>query len=472
MANTYSRALICASILLLGGCATSVAPPNLGRIYNESAQRQHHLRNPIIVIPGLLGTRLVDSKSGKVVWGAFSGDYANPRRDEDARLLAVPMIPGVPIQKLTDSVRPVGVLESFKVRVIGLPLQLNAYAFILSSLGVGGYRDEELGIAGAVDYGDDHFTCFQFGYDWRLDNVENARRLHEFILKKRDYVQRELKRRYDIDNADVKFDIVAHSMGGLLTRYYMRYGNAPLPEDGSLPELTWAGAEHVERLILVGPPNAGSVDTLIQLTEGVKLGPFTPRYDAALLGTMPSAYQLLPRSRHRLVRTESGDSVDLYSLATWQRYGWGLASEKKIDKILRLSPDASPEEARMIALDHLEKSLARAKQFHRALDLPAAPPSSLGIYLQAGDAVETNAVVEVNEETGKLRVIETWPGDGTVLRASTLMDERLAGNWTPNLISPIDYKQVNFLFTDHLGLTKDPTFTDNVLYVLLEAPIN
>ncbi|MCH7960394.1 MAG: hypothetical protein IID08_09690 [Candidatus Hydrogenedentes bacterium] len=471
MANTSTRALIGASIVLLAGCATSFGPPNLARIYNESAQRQHHLRNPIIVIPGLLGTRLVDSESHKVVWGAFSGDYADPRKDEDARLIAVPMKTGVPIQMLADSVRPVGVLESVKVRVIGLPIQLNAYAFILSTLGVGGYRDEDLGISGAIDYGDDHFTCFQFGYDWRLDNVENARRLHEFILKKREYVQRELKRRYDIDDADVNFDIVAHSMGGLLARYYMRYGAAPLPEDGSLPELTWAGAEHVERLILVGPPNAGSVDTLIQLTEGVKLGPFTPRYDAALLGTMPSAYQLLPRPRHRLVRTETGDSVDFYSLATWQHYGWGLASETQSKKILRLSPDASPEEARTIALDHLEKSLARAAQFHRALDRPASPPNSLALYLQAGDAVETNAVVEVNEETGKLRVIETLPGDGTVLRASALMDERLNGNWTPKLISPIDYKQVNFLFTDHLGLTRDPTFTDNVLYVLLEAPI-
>ena len=28
------------------------------------------------------------------------------------------------------------------------------------------------------------------------------------------------------------------------------------------------------------------------------------------------------------------------------------------------------------------------------------------------------------------------------------------------------------LFTNHLGLTKDPIFTDNVLYWLLEDPTN
>ena len=41
---------------------------------------------------------------------------------------------------------------------------------LLGVLGVGGYRDMDLGLAGAIDYGTDHFTCFQFDYDWRRDN--------------------------------------------------------------------------------------------------------------------------------------------------------------------------------------------------------------------------------------------------------------------------------------------------------------
>jgi hypothetical protein len=55
---------------------------------------------------------------------------------------------------------------------------------ILMALGVGGYRDQGLSDAGAIDYGDDHFTCFQFDYDWRRDIVENARALEKFIQKK------------------------------------------------------------------------------------------------------------------------------------------------------------------------------------------------------------------------------------------------------------------------------------------------
>ena len=90
---------------------------------------------------------------------------------------------GVPIDELTDSVRSDGALDRVKIKLFGLPLQLNAYINILSTLGAGGYLDQSLASnkLNEIDYGDEHFTCFQFDYDWRLDNVENARRLKKFI---------------------------------------------------------------------------------------------------------------------------------------------------------------------------------------------------------------------------------------------------------------------------------------------------
>ncbi len=60
--------------------------------------------------------------------------------------------------------------------------------------------------------------------------------------------------------------------------------------------------------------------------------------------------------------------------------------------------------------------------------------------------------------------------DGSVLRSSALMDERVGGRWTARLQTPVTWTSVRFLFNDHLGMTKDPAFTDNVLYLLLEAP--
>jgi hypothetical protein len=69
--------------------------------------------------------------------------------------------------------------------------------------------------------------------------------------------------------------------------------------------------------------------------------------------------------------------------------------------------------------------------------------------------------------------VTAWqPGDGRVSRPSALMDERysVGVKWTPRLVSPIAWSNVNFLFADHLGLTRDPGFTDNILFLLLESP--
>jgi hypothetical protein len=84
----------------------------------------------------------------------------------------------------------------------------------------------------------------------------------------------------------------------------------------------------------------------------------------------------------------------------------------------------------------------------------------------AGDSVPTREVVSVDQQTGELVLVRSAPGDGTVVRASALMDERVGGVWQPALVSPIRWRHVTFLFSDHLGLTRDPAFTDNVLYLL------
>ena len=160
-------------------CATRRYSPDLAQIYDRSAQSHGPDRNPIIVIPGALGTRLKEAGSDQVVWGAFGGGYASPRTPEGRRLFALPMEEGTPLRELRDSVVTDGVLDRIQIRYGGLPIQLRAYFFILAALGAGGYRDEQLGLEGAIDYGDHHYTCFQFDYDWRRDNVENAARLHE-----------------------------------------------------------------------------------------------------------------------------------------------------------------------------------------------------------------------------------------------------------------------------------------------------
>ncbi len=460
-------------LALLPACGPAQHVPDLGNLYNKLAMHEDPHRNPIIVIPGVLGSKLVDQDSGDIVWGAFGLGQVDPNTSKGARLVALPMAPGQPLQELHDNVQSAGALDRINFNFLGFPLQLDAYYHILQTLGVGGYRDEELGIAGAIDYGEGHYTCFQFAYDWRRDIVESAKNLDRLIQEKTRYVQEETEKQFGIKLEKVKFDIVAHSMGGLVARYYLRYGGADLPEDGSLPELTWAGAQYVDHLILIGTPNAGSLGSLQNLISGVSPATLFPHYSAAVLGTMPTMYELLPRARHLPLLREDGQPVeDLYDPELWKKQQWGLADPEQ-DHILKLLlPEVESREQRLeIALDHQAKALRRARQFTSAIDVPAKPPDSLKLFLIAGDAEDTKMTAQINPEGG-IKIIKTGPGDGTVLRSSTLMDERMADNLQNRLISPIHWDQVLFIFSDHLGLTKDPAFTDNVLYFLLESPRN
>jgi len=456
----------------MGAMASCHGPrkADLAAIYNTPAQEIGEARTPVVVIPGILGSRLENRTTGQKVWGAFTYGAADADTAKGAREIALPMEMGVPLGELRDDVFSPGVLDLLVADVTPFRrIRIGAYVDILTTLAVGEYRDEELGNSGAVNYGGLHYTCFQYGYDWRRDISENAAELHQRILEGQQQVRE--GRGLPADE-HVKVDVVAHSMGGLVLRYYLRYGPAPLADDGSLPELTWAGAKNVRKAILIGTPNAGSAKAIEQLVEGLNLNPLFPNYRPVLLGTMPAIYQLLPRTRHeRVVDAETGEPVDLLSVTTWEKYGWGMA-DPKADKVLRwLLPEIeSAEERRAIGMEHLTKCLARADQLFRALDIPASPPEGTEILIFIGDSEVTPGVLSVDAR-GRLAVLERVPGDGTVSRASALMDERQAMEYSVGLDSPIDWHRVQFVSADHLGLTRSHDFVNNILYQLLEEPV-
>ncbi len=468
-------AALCAALGLSAvACRSTVRPPDLGGLYDALAQGREIDRNPVIVIPGVMGSTLKQTGSDRTVWGAFTGDYANPGRADGARLLALPMRRGATLSELTDDVYASGALESLQVSFLGLPINVAAYVNLLLALGAGGYKDDAIRYAGGVDYGEGHFTCFQFAYDWRREISENAARFHEFLLEKKAYVEEQFREHFGVEKPDVRFDIVAHSMGGLLARYYARYGGQALADDGAAPELTWAGAENIERLILVAPPNAGSAKSLLNLVHGAQFGFFLPDYPPAVLGTMPSLYELLPRPRHGAY-VAAGDHTELVPDALdpgfWERAGWGLADPDQDAVLERLLPDVpDAAERRAIGVDHQRKCLARARQFFRAMDVPAERPDGFEMMVAVGDSVDTPAVLALDARTGGAWTIAHGPGDGTVLRSSALGDERPRGKRDTRLVSPIQWSRATFFFEDHLGLTRDPAFIDNLLYALLEEP--
>ena len=103
--------------------------------------------------------------------------------------------------------------------------EIGVYGALLKALeNQGGYRRGDID---APQPDGDRDTYYLFAYDWRRDNVESARRLAEKIA--------EIKRR--TNRPDLRFDIIAHSMGGLIARYFAMYGDADVLGDRQPPPI-------------------------------------------------------------------------------------------------------------------------------------------------------------------------------------------------------------------------------------------
>ena len=66
---------------------------------------------------------------------------------------------------------------------------------------------------------------YVFDYDWRQDNIITVGKLDRFIEQIR----------IDHGDPDLKVDVIAHSMGGLVARYYIRYGTVDVLDDNEFP---------------------------------------------------------------------------------------------------------------------------------------------------------------------------------------------------------------------------------------------
>ncbi len=195
-------------------------------------------------------------------------------------------------------------------------IEIGAYIDIMKSLAAGKYRDQSLGRSG-IDYGGLHYTCFS-PYDWRRDISEQADAQIRSSLRLR-------PSRDELglpESAPVRVDVVAHSMGGLVLRYYLRYGTQPLPDDGSMPGDMGRGnqrpASHPDRHTQRGLgalARAGSSRD----TTSTRSSPITAR---AFWAQCPRSISSCPEHATRVVDWETREPIDLYDIATWERYEW------------------------------------------------------------------------------------------------------------------------------------------------------
>lgn len=437
----------------------------IGPIEKMENSYQGIYRNPIIIVHGFLGSNLIDKTTGQNLWGSFHGIDGFTVSDNKIRALAIPMEYGKPLNELNDDTVPAGTLDTVTVKILCMSFKENVYLNLVDILQSGGYQAEGFPLAPGVTYN----TLFQFAYDWRRDLQWNAAKLHEFVLEKRKYIQEQYKLMYGIKDFDVQFDLIGHSMGGLVSRYYLYYGTADLPPEGKTPEVNWAGSKYIDRLIILGTPNAGYLDTILEMHSGTDVPPFPP----ALLGTWPTYYQMMPAPYMRSVvyAEDQSKAVDMFDVNVWIKMKWGLADPGQADNLKILMPDVKDDkERRRIALDHLEKCLKRAKKFIELMQISAKPPKDVRMYLVLGNAVKTSFRATANSETGDLNVIEYAPGDGKVTASSARFDERAGLQWAPYFTSPIPWHGMIQLRAAHMGITTDPAFKDNILFLLNAMP--
>ncbi|MFN0277563.1 MAG: lipase/acyltransferase domain-containing protein [Pyrinomonadaceae bacterium] len=318
-------------------------------------------KNPVIFIPGLAGSELRHKTSNDKIWVK-----ALKSKSEDLRL----PIFADPSQAL-DDLKPTDAIRY--VKFAGLSVFDVYGGFIEAMEKRGGYREENWEKPSDKGFED---SLYIFAYDWRLDNVENAR----LLMRKVGELKLKLKR------PELKFDIVAHSMGGLISRYAVMYGDADLPTDEQKPQPTWAGANHFNKLILLGTPNEGSANSLNALVNGYSIGnvrldlPFVQDSSKFMVFTIPAVYQLLPAPGTLRAFDEKLDPVyvDVFDPKTWSKYGWNVINDREFASRFNVSE-------RKLAPAYFQAVLDRAKRFHEALAAGDGKTGGVAFYVLGSD---------------------------------------------------------------------------------------
>jgi pimeloyl-ACP methyl ester carboxylesterase len=474
--------LIASLPLLLSGCISASRTPNLERIFAQARAKTG--KRPVIVIPGVLGTQLINSKTGEMVWpSAFRAS------DEGSNL---PMTPDLAANR--DDVVPGKIVETLKLARV-LP-EVYVYRDLLSALReYGGYREADWTTPG--EHGD-RDSFYVFPYDWRRDNVENARLLSRRIS--------ELKEK--LGRPDLRFNILAHSMGGLIARYAAMYGDADLPADDVSLKPTWAGAAGINKIIMLGVPNEGSADAFTtvlvgySITEGLRRRiPLLNKLTNEEAITAPAIFQLMPHKPVAKFLDENLKplSIDLYDAAVWKQYGWSPINDpayrRRFEagaKSAHSSAGASAGKRSLVDLDaYLAAVLKRARRFHEALDAVSDKDSPVTLLAIGGDCEETlNAPIimrdakldrwltlirpqEFRTSTGvrvtRQQATEAMfaPGDGRVTRRS-LLGEDLPGRRNNTVFdSPLPLAYAIFGCDLHGSLQKNKILEDNALTALV-----
>ncbi|GET35853.1 alpha/beta fold hydrolase [Microseira wollei] len=221
------------------------------------------MKDMVVLLPGIMGSVL--QKDGKDIWNISTEAIWRGTCEVVSR---GSLFEELTLQEddpekdyLDDGIRATGLIQD--ARLLPGFFKVDGYSYIRTQI----IKDFNI-TPGKVDE-DTRANFFEFPYDWRRDNRVAAR-----LLKK--LIDQNLPRWQEI-HPGAKVILIAHSMGGIVARYYLEH---------------LGGAEHCKALITLGTPYRGSVKILNYLANGFRKRPLPELTE--VVRSFTSAYQLLP----------------------------------------------------------------------------------------------------------------------------------------------------------------------------------
>ncbi|MGW7244238.1 esterase/lipase family protein [Streptomyces sp. NPDC054804] len=232
----------------------------------EPPTAQDVTHDAVVIVPGIMGSDLLDTASGQIVWGLSARllRRAWTRRD------------GMTSLHLTDEERH-GRLG--RIRATGL-LSVPAWAPYLK--GLEPYGDLVDAVHAVTS---DAAAVLQFAYDWRLSVEVNGSLLAEAARRHLTEWRGHPRSRTGSGDSVARLVFVAHSMGGLVTRSALAHAPDLEPD--------------TRAVVTLGTPFHGSVKAAIILngSRGETLQPLPRGRMQALSATLPGVHDLLPDYR-------------------------------------------------------------------------------------------------------------------------------------------------------------------------------
>jgi hypothetical protein len=313
----------------------------------------------VVLLPGITGSVL--KQHGKVVWGFSAGTIGKALLTLGAsmeRTLALP--DDDPSKEDLDD----GIVADALIPDLHL---------LPGLWKIDGYTKITEAIAANFEVREGK-NFFQFPYDWRRDNRVAARKLAKAT---KSWLT---AWRQSSGKSDAKLILVAHSMGGLVSRYFLE---------------CLEGWKDTKALITFGTPYRGSLNALDMLANGFKKGPFDL---SKVAREFTAVYQLLP---------------------IFECYDAGDGKLVRVGEMTDGIPNVDAKKA------------AAALAFHREIEKAVASNQGLPQYQSAGYRI--HPVVGIQQQTnlsarfdrGKVMMLQTYKGDalggdGTVPRMSAI----------------------------------------------------